>query len=320
MKTKKFQPTMNSVLAKGGPKFTARDHELFTKFMTPGKGDMITPAEFGRLLARALQRAGERRNEIVGALAMQDVYEHWKLTPEESAPLREVPLAMVWRYLAAYFTYLDNAPDQDLESAEDLKRAVEAARPRVEAMFNAVTLFEIEENPGAEYLIDTRDDEATGQVDIAHIARHTREDLAELRGESVPTLDDFYHGKILEGGRACANAAITAARAAGGLERLRATPYRIHRLDRDRFESLIARSKFSCSNPECENPLHQYTWADVKNHVEGGEVIAVVREEESPISRTMKRIVVFWRPSTPDEEIAGDQQERDALYGFGVRR
>jgi hypothetical protein len=231
------------------------------------------------------------------------------------------PMLLV-RIVAATITYLDHVPE-GLKSAEEAaaRGAEEGERvnDRVQDVLDQVDLYFADPSPGDDYKIETVESEEYF-IDLAATIGEVRGLVDEVRARGVITIDEFFRDALDEGGRNHAYTFVRALRAAGDLPPLQVQKGTTVVLDRVEFER-FARQRFACSNLGCfcEDDAMPTAWKDVLDCVEDGRIAVHVRYEESLVSRTMRAVFFYDRPSKIADMEHYLDGHRDYDGGFEMR-
>jgi hypothetical protein len=233
-------------------------------------------------------------------LIAETIEERWPT----SGKVTQVPIQNVARALALSYVVAD------AESEEE-------ATATLPGVVDAISLFEVDPMVGESYKITTTGD---GWIDLVAISKNVREALAELRADWPPTLDEYFHEQVCEGGVDYANRCTIGLRVGGMLPKLAAEPWTVKLMDRAQYAEHVhqAKGRYSCLNPLCSNCVVEYSdWSELieEDYVENGKVAILTRREESPLTRKMIQVAATEPPAVGD----GDLRLRDAAYGFEVK-
>jgi hypothetical protein len=311
----------SQLLAKDGKMFDAADRLAFEK-LQQAAGDVppgwVSRWNYRRLIGTIIRVNGIQVPGIAVSTAAKVVRDRY---PDSWKENESTALENVWRVIAAVYALIDNTPDDvdpdDLTEDEEKAMAAQI-KERVMRVLDAVELYAMDPDPHGEYRIETN--ERGESFNLTSIIEDVRAKAQEFQERGVESLDEYYLGKVLDGGRKYARAAIVYHRSVGDLPKLHATDLRVRLVNREQYER-IEQTKFACccADGSCDRgPVYPQAWEDIAEHIEDGQVAILEREEETLDRRTV-RVMFYGAPSKVEDHKHWILAHRDPECGIEVR-
>jgi hypothetical protein len=311
-------PMKSQLLAKDASMFDAADRDAFEKLQQRG-GDVapgwVSRWNYRRLIGTIIRVNGIEVPGIMVSTAAKIVRDRY---PDTWKGNESAALDNVWRVIAAVYAIIDNTPNDD-DLTEDQERALaEQVKERAMRVLDSVELYAIDPDPHGEYRIETND--SGESFDLSGIIEDVRAKAKEFEERGVETLDEYYLGKVLDGGRKYARAAIVYHRSVGDLPKLRATDLRVRLVNREQYER-VEQTRYSCccGDGSCERgEVRPTPWEELEDQVEDGRIALMEREEETQ-DRKMVQILFHGAPSKVEDYKHWVLEHRDPECGLEVR-